>query len=77
MSIANELSSDVAAAVLINEVDKVQADPKALIEIVRDFYSALRPLTKAARHRRTKALSSFEPPSPSSKPNNRAASGNS
>lgn len=74
MCIANELSSDVAAAVLTTEVGKIQADPKALIEIVRDFYSALRPLTKAARHRRTKVLSSSEPPPPT--PNSRAASGN-
>ncbi len=73
MSIANELSSDVAAAVLIHASDKVQVDPKTLIEIVRDFYSALRPLTEAARRRRTKALSSFEQPST---PHNCAASGN-
>jgi hypothetical protein len=77
MSIVNELSSDVAAAVLINAENKVQTDPKALMEIVRDFYSALRPLTKAARRRRTKVLPSIEPPAPSPKPNSRAASGNS
>ncbi len=73
MSIANELSSDVATAVLIHANDKVQSDPKKLIEIVRDFYAALRPLTKAARRRRIKPQASFEPSAP---PNSRAASGN-
>jgi len=71
MAIANELSSDVAAAILTRESNKIQEDPKELAEIVRNFYSALRPLTTAARRRRKSGTSSSEPPS-----NSRAATDN-
>ncbi len=73
MAIANELSSDVAAAVLTHKENQTQADSKALIEIVRNFYSALRPLTVDARRRRMRSLAFGEAPPP---PNTRAATGN-
>ncbi len=75
MAIANELSSDVAAAVLKHDDDEVCVERKELIEIVRNFYLALRPLTIAARRQRMRVINSFEPLS-SPPPNNRAASGN-
>lgn len=74
MAIANELSSDVATAVLAHGENGTQAERKALIEIVRNFYSALRPLTTEARRRRVRSQAPDEtPPSSSS---TRAASGN-
>jgi hypothetical protein len=72
MAIANELSSDVAAAVLTHKDNKVQADRKELSEIVRNFYSALRPLTIASRRQRLRASLDTQPPSPT--PSSRAVS---
>jgi hypothetical protein len=44
MGIPNELSSDVAAAVLARKDSQVQDGTLALIEIVRNFHSAMRDL---------------------------------
>jgi hypothetical protein len=52
MAIANELSSDVAAAVLAHKEKGARAEIRDLVEIIRNFYSVLRPLTVEARRRR-------------------------
>lgn len=69
MSIANELSSDVAAAVLARSRNgssegKSQPDKQELVELLFDFHSALRALTIEARRRRflRAPLSGTEPP---------------
>ncbi|MBA3766422.1 MAG: hypothetical protein H0W99_05430 [Acidobacteria bacterium] len=64
MALANELSSDVAAAVLARKEDRAQDETKELLEVIRNFYSALRPLTVAARRRRIRAHSSNETQTP-------------
>jgi len=56
MGIANELSGDVAAAVFSHQTS--QAERKDLVEIVRNFYSALRPLIVEERRRRLVPTSS-------------------
>ena len=55
MGIPNELSSDVAAAILAGKDQKVQAEPKELIEIVRNFHTAMRHLAVEERRRRIAA----------------------
>lgn len=81
MSIANELSSDVAAAVLArsshsNSVDgtKPQTDARELVDLLLDFHSVLRALTVEARRRRflRVPLSNAE----QSLPSKQAAAGN-
>jgi hypothetical protein len=57
MAIANELSSDVATAVLAHK-QKGQSNTTELKEILLNFYSALRPLTTESRRRRWRAQSS-------------------
>lgn len=52
MSIANELSSDVAAAVLARNETAVRTDTQGLIDILLNFHSALRALTIEERRRR-------------------------
>jgi hypothetical protein len=52
MGIANELSSDVVAAVLARKSDGGQVGTRELLEIVRNFHSALRDLTDEERRRR-------------------------
>lgn len=64
MALANELSSDVATAVLAHKEDRAQVEKKELLEIIRNFYSALQPLTAEARRRRIRAHSSNELPTP-------------
>jgi hypothetical protein len=59
MGIANELSSDVAAAVLARK-DHEQAGTNELVEIVRNFHDAMRDLTGEERRRRIYASSSSE-----------------
>lgn len=49
MSIANELSSDVALAVLTPEADAPGLSPSEKIEVVTRVHSTLRHLTGAAR----------------------------
>jgi hypothetical protein len=70
MGIANELSSDVAAAVLARK-DQEQTGTNELVEIVRNFHDAMRDLTGEERRRRIYASSSTE----SAKTNAQAASG--
>lgn len=58
MGIANELSSDVAAAVLARR----PGETKELVEIVRDFHSAMRDLVGEERRRRLSQLPEAESP---------------
>lgn len=62
MGIANELSSDVAAAVLTRRDHRAQPEMKDLLEIVRNFHSAMRDLTGEERRHRIYASSSAELP---------------
>jgi hypothetical protein len=57
MSIAHELSSDVAAAVLAREKEGTSQDAGALLEVVKEVHSTLRELTAEARrqNRRTRS----------------------
>lgn len=71
MGIANELSSDVAAAVLARKDEQPQGGTNELVEIVRNFHSAMRDLTSEERRRRIYASSSSE----SAQANAQAASG--
>lgn len=73
MSIANELSSDVAAAVLARNENKAHTDAQGLIDILLDFHSTLRALTIEERRRR---LPSKINPAESLSPLKRAAFGN-
>lgn len=69
MAIANELSSEVAVAVLALAGTEELRDKTKLKEILVNFYSALHPLTVASRqshiHSRaaTSSTSSDQPPS--------------
>jgi len=51
MSIANELSSDVAAAVLAREKDEPALAASGLAEVVWEVHSTLRELTAEARRK--------------------------
>jgi hypothetical protein len=71
MGISNELSSDIATALLDPLKNEVAADPKQLVEIVRNFHSALQPLEAEAHRRRARAygapdISRELPPAPTS-----------
>jgi hypothetical protein len=72
MGIANELSSDVATAVLARRPDAARAETEELVEIVRDFHSAMRDLVGEERRRR---LSQLPPAEPSQSAGGQAASG--
>lgn len=52
MGIANELTSDVAAAVLAQRNEKLPFETERLIEIIRNFHSALRDLSNKERCKR-------------------------
>lgn len=52
MSIANELSNDVARAVLEQQAVKTEGETKGLTEIVLAVHSTLRLLTTEERRRR-------------------------
>ena len=69
MGIDNELSSDVAAAVLARR----PGETKELVEIVRDFHSAMRDLVCEERRHRVSQLPSTES---SPQASGHAASGN-
>lgn len=56
MCIANELSSEVAAAVFERRPGTARAEAKELVEIVRDFHSAMRDLVSDERRRRVAQL---------------------
>lgn len=74
MSIAHELSSDVAAAVFVRKEGEAKADTKVLIEIVIQFHSTVRGLTIKARERRRAQLITPTLSTPSSSSNNKTAS---
>jgi hypothetical protein len=58
MAIANELSGEVAVAVLARAGNEEDADKTKLKEILVNFYSALHSITIASRtHVRTRAAS--------------------
>jgi prefoldin subunit 5 len=66
MSIAHELSSDVAAAVLAREKDELAPDTNELVEVVMEVHSTLRELTAEARRQnrrpaKARGQVSFEP----------------
>ena len=71
MSIANELSSDVAAALLLRQEDSSAIDSNKLINVVIEVHSTLRHLRMEVRRdsRRAKSL-------PDSQQQSSAASGN-
>ena len=56
MSIANELSSEVATAVLANEKEKGQEQTEELTKVVLEVHSTLRRLTREERRRRTQNI---------------------
>ena len=59
MSIANELSTDVAAAVLTGKEDESRRDAGELVDVVMEVHSTLRRLTaEARRENRSRATSS-------------------
>lgn len=70
MSIANELSSEVAAAVLAGEQDKGSVNPNELLNVVLKVHTTLRRMTKESRR---KSLRSLSGPSPT---HGAAAAGN-
>lgn len=55
MSIANELSSDVAAAVLARREDGSSQNVRDLVGVVEEVHTTLRRLTAEARRRRFEA----------------------
>ena len=61
MCIANELSSEVAAAVFERRPEAARAETKELVEIVRDFHSAMRDLVTEERRHRVAQLSAADP----------------
>jgi predicted transcriptional regulator len=60
MSIANELSSDIAAAVLARKNDEASVDSSELKDVVMQVHSTLRHLTTEARKRNRRSQSSAE-----------------
>lgn len=73
MSIANELSSDVATAMLARQNDATPQDASELAGVVIELHSTLRRMTLEARRnrRRPHTTPAAEPP-----PLSNAASGN-
>ena len=72
MSIANELSSDVATALFARKEAKADLETKGLTNIVLEVHSTLRRLMAEARQRRHSQLFTATSTAPS--PNARAAS---
>jgi len=60
MSIAKELSSDIAAAVLARKNDEASIDSSELKDVVMQVHSTLRHLTAAARKRNRRSQTSSE-----------------
>ncbi len=77
MSIANELSCDVAAAMLTSKEGHTTVGNKALTDIVLEFHTTLRRLMGESRQHRRSQILITPPPSSSSSPssNSSAASG--
>lgn len=63
MSIAHELSSDVASAVLAREKDEHAQDKSKLLEVVKEAHSTLRELTAEARRISRRPLKRSDAPS--------------
>ncbi|HYN85574.1 MAG TPA: hypothetical protein VER32_09985 [Pyrinomonadaceae bacterium] len=61
MSIAHELSSDVAAAVLTPKSDGSRRDASALAEVVMEVHSTLRRLTAEGRRKARNASDAHHP----------------
>ncbi|MGH9900841.1 MAG: hypothetical protein ACRD68_03275 [Pyrinomonadaceae bacterium] len=74
MSIANELSCDVAAAMLAQREGRINTGRQELTEIVLEFHSTLRRLTGEARQRRRSQI--LLPPSQEMNNNTGAVPGN-
>jgi hypothetical protein len=55
MSIANELSSDVAAALLCRPEEERGLDSSRLVKVIVEVHSTLRQLTAEARRNRRRA----------------------
>lgn len=62
MSIANELSSDVAAALLARQATPTAPSQIDLTELMLSFHATLRQLTDEERRRRRRALILGVPP---------------
>ena len=60
MSIANELSCDVAAAVFAKQETQAQTDKEQLTELVLTLHTTLRQMTNEARDRRRAQLSAHK-----------------
>ncbi len=72
MSIANELSSDVAAAVLARENEEPAVEARKLLDLVKEVHTTLRHLTASAR-KKTRDSGKISQPAPST--GNAAAGG--
>jgi hypothetical protein len=68
MSISNELSGDVAAALLAENQDSDPAETNQLMEIVVQVHSTLRDMTAAERKERRRFLRSVEAAAPGTRP---------
>lgn len=73
MSIANELSSDVAAAMLARKNDATPQDASELARVVIEVHATLRRMTLDARRKRLHPQAAHAEEAPRS---NSAASGN-
>ncbi|MGB7924284.1 MAG: hypothetical protein WCF57_13660 [Pyrinomonadaceae bacterium] len=62
MSIANELSSEVATAVFTRTREKAELEPKGLTKVVLEVHSTLRRLMADARQRRRSQISQASTP---------------
>jgi hypothetical protein len=60
MSIANELSSEVATAVFTRKGEKAEIEPKGLTKIVMEVHSTLRRMMADARQRRLSRIISAQ-----------------
>lgn len=57
MSIANELSSEVAAAMLTREKDKDSPESSGLLDVVLEVHTTLQRMTREGRRKSFKYLS--------------------
>lgn len=73
MSIANELSSDVATAMLAQKDNETEQDASELAGVVMEVHSTLRRMTLDGRRKKRRSQT---PPADESPRSNNAASGN-
>ena len=64
MSIANELSSDVATALFTRQVEKAEIETKGLTKIILEVHSTLSRLMADTRQRRRSRLFTATAPPP-------------